>query len=144
MTPIIVLAVALSAATCVLAFALATYALPFMFGLAAFHLAHACGAGMIVAGVVAITAAILSFAFFVYLREVLRSQSARLVFTVVYAAPAAVAGYALMHGVTGAALLSEPLRQLFCVASGAFVATAAMLRFCAQSERETASSLAQK
>ncbi|MBX5137652.1 hypothetical protein HJB79_02350 [Rhizobium lentis] len=131
MTPIIVLAVALSAAMCVLAFALATHALPLMFGLAAFHLSHACGAGVIVAGIVAVTAAILSFALFVYLREVLRSQSAKLVFTIVYAAPAAVAGYALMHGVTSAAPFSEPLRQLFCVASGALIAIAAMLRLSA-------------
>lgn len=134
MTPIILFAVALSAAMCVLAFVLATHALPFMFGLAAFHLAHACGAGVIVAGIVASTAAILSFASFasfVYLREVLRSQSAKLVVTVVYAAPAALAGYALTHGLIGAASLSEPLKQLFCFASGAFVAIAAMLRLSA-------------
>ncbi|OJV02297.1 MAG: hypothetical protein BGO06_08730 [Shinella sp. 65-6] len=134
MTPIILFAVALSAAMCVLAFVLAAHALPFMFGLAAFHLAHACGAGVIVAGIVASTAAILSFASFasfVYLREVLRSQSAKLVVTVVYAAPAALAGYALTHGLIGAASLSEPLKQLFCFASGAFVAIAAMLRLSA-------------
>lgn len=128
MTPIILLAVALSAAMCVLAFALATHALPFMLGLAAFRLAHACGAGVIVAGIVAIVAATLSFALFVYLREVLRNQTAQLVVVVIYAAPAAVAGYAIMHGLIGAALLSEPLKQLFCLASGAFVAIAAMRR----------------
>ncbi|OOO17799.1 hypothetical protein EFR00_28720 [Rhizobium sophoriradicis] len=128
MTPIILLAVTLSVAMCVLAFALATHALPFMLGLAAFRLAHACGAGVIVAGIVAIVAATLSFALFVYLWEVLRNQTARLVVAVVYAVPAAVAGYALMHGAVGAASVSEPTRQFFCLACGAVVGFSAAAR----------------
>ncbi|PII39380.1 hypothetical protein T190_05615 [Sinorhizobium meliloti CCBAU 01290] len=131
MTPIVFLAVALSAAMCALAFALAAHALPFTLGLAAFRLAHACGAGVIVAGIVAIAAAILSFALFVCLREVLRSPSAKLALSTVHAAPAALAGYALMHGVIGAAPVSEPVKTFFCVASGTFVAVAAVLRLSA-------------
>lgn len=128
MTPIILLAVALCAALCVLAFLLATHALPFMAGLAAFQLVQACGAGTIVAGIVAIAIAILSFALFAYLRQVLRSQYARLFLALVYAAPAAVAGYALMHGLTGAMPVAEPVRQAFCLASSALVAITALLR----------------
>ncbi len=131
MTPVILLAIGLAGAMGVLAFALATHALPFILGLGAFRLAHACGAGLMIAGTVAIAAAMLSFALFAYLREVLRSSTARLVLAIVYAAPAAIAGYALMHGVIGAAPLSEPVRQFFCVACGAIVAVAAVLRLSA-------------
>lgn len=132
MTPIILLAVTLSVAMCALAFALATHALPFMLGLAAFRLAHACGAGVIVAGIVAIAAAILSFALFVHLRQSLRNPTAQLVVAIVYAAPAAVAGYALMHGVIGAAPVSETARHFLCLASGGFVGLSAALRLAGQ------------
>lgn len=128
MTPIILLAVALCTALCVLAFVLATHALPFMAGLVAFRLAHACGAGVMIAGVVAIAATILSFALFVCLREVLRNPTARLVLAVAYAAPAAVAGYALMHGVIGAAPVTEPARQFLGIACGAVVGFSAAAR----------------
>lgn len=128
MTPIILLAVALFAAMCGLAFALATHALPFMLGLAAFRLAHTCGAGVIGAGIVAIAAATLSFALFVYLREVLRSPSAKLVLTIVYAVPAAVAGYALMHGLLSGGPMSELAKQIFYMTCGAVVGFSAALR----------------
>ncbi|RVG06463.1 hypothetical protein [Sinorhizobium meliloti] len=128
MTPIILLAVALCTALCVLAFVLATHALPVMLALAAFRLAHACGAGVMIAGVVAIAAAILSFALFVYLREVLRNPTARLVLVVAYAAPAAVAGYALMHGVIGPAQVTESARQFLGIACGAVVGFSAAAR----------------
>ncbi|MDC9813923.1 hypothetical protein [Rhizobium binxianense] len=128
MTPIILLAVALCTALCALAFVLATHALPLMAGLAAFQLVRACGASAIVAGIVAFAFAILSFALFAYLRQVLRSQHARLLLALAYAAPAAIAGYGLMHGVTGAVPLAEPVRQAFCLASSALVAITAMLR----------------
>ncbi|ARS72851.1 hypothetical protein [Sinorhizobium meliloti] len=128
MTPIILLAVGLSGAMCVLAFALATHAVPFILGLAAFRLAFAWGAGWMVAGTAGVAAAILSFALFVYLWEVLRSPSAKLVLAIVYAAPAAVVGYAFVHGVIGAAPLSEPGRQFLCLASGGFVGLSAVGR----------------
>ncbi|MFB0690366.1 hypothetical protein ACA106_07610 [Agrobacterium pusense] len=128
MTPIVLLAVALCTALCALALVLATHALPFMLALAAFRLAHACGAGVIIAGVVAIAAAILSFALIVYLREVLRDPTARLVLAVAYAAPPAVAGYALMHGVIGAAPVTEPARQFLGIACGAVVGFSAAVR----------------
>lgn len=131
MTPIILLAVALSGAMCVLAFALATQALPFMLCLCAFRLVLACGAGVVLAGITAIAVAIASFALFVYLREGLRNPTAQLVVAIVYAAPAAVAGYALMRGLIGLAVVSEPVKTFFCVASGTFVAVAAVLRLSA-------------
>lgn len=121
MRPIILLAVALSAAMCVLAFALATHALPFMLGPVAFRLARACSAGAIVAGIAAIAIAILSFRLFVCLRQGLRNPTAQLVLAIVYAAPAAVAGYALMHGGIGAAPVSEPAGQFLCLTCGAVV-----------------------
>lgn len=128
MTPTILLAVALCTALCVLAFVLATHALPFMAGFATFQLVQACGAGAIVAGTVAIAIAILSLALFAYLRQILRSPYARLFLALVYATPATIAGYALMHGVTGAVPFAESVRQAFCLASSALVAITALLR----------------
>jgi len=48
----------------------------------------------------------------------------------VFAAPAAMAGYALVHGVTREAVPSEIWRQIFCVIGGGFVGGAALLRLC--------------
>ncbi|WP_018236168.1 hypothetical protein [Ensifer sp. BR816] len=128
MTQIILLAVASAAAMCVLAFTLATHALPFMLGLAAFRLALACGAEWMAAGIVGVAAGILSLALFIYLREGLRNPTAKLFLAVAYAAPAAVAGYALMYGVIGAAPVSEPARHFLCLASGGFVGLSAAVR----------------
>jgi hypothetical protein len=99
MTPVITLVVLLFGAMWTLAFLLASYALPFMLGLAAYRLVLACGTGWIVAGVAAIVASVLSFVIFVYLRAMLRNPLANLALCVAYAVPSAVAGYALMHGI---------------------------------------------
>jgi hypothetical protein len=46
----------------------------------------------------------------------------------VFAAPAAVAGYALVHGVTKEAVPSEIWPQIFCISGGALVGVSASLR----------------
>jgi len=46
----------------------------------------------------------------------------------VTAAPAAVIGYALVHGVTEVDIPSEIWRQIFCVIGGAFVLVSALMR----------------
>jgi hypothetical protein len=99
-----------------------------MIGLAASRFALACGAGSIAAALVGIAVGGLAFASFVYLRSVLRSPSAKLAVAAIFALPAAVAGYALMHGVISGVQLSEPLRQIVCLASGGFVAFSAAVR----------------
>ncbi|MCM2505546.1 hypothetical protein NDN16_17920 [Aureimonas altamirensis] len=49
----------------------------------------------------------------------------------IFAAPAAVAGYALVYGVTREAVPSEIWRQIFCIVGGGFVGIAAMMRLAA-------------
>ena len=49
------------------------------------------------------------------------------------AAPAAVAGYALVHGVTKESVPSEIWRQIFCIIGGGFVGISALLRLAAPS-----------
>jgi hypothetical protein len=98
MTSVILLAAALFVGICALAFTLATYALPFVIGLAASRLILGCGAAWAFAAIAGLAVGVSSFAALVYLRAVLRRPFARFAVAVIYAAPAAVAGYALMHG----------------------------------------------
>lgn len=46
----------------------------------------------------------------------------------IFAAPAAVAGYALVYGVTKEAVPSDIWRQVFCIAGGGFVGFSALAR----------------
>lgn len=48
-----------------------------------------------------------------------------------FAAPAAVAGYALVHGITKEAVPSEVWRQIFCVLGAIFVGVSALMRLAA-------------
>jgi len=45
-----------------------------------------------------------------------------------FATPAAVAGYAPVHGVTKESVPSEIWRQIFCIIGAAFVGVSALLR----------------
>lgn len=58
----------------------------------------------------------------------LRVPILRLAVALIFAAPAAVAGYALVHGVTREAVPSEIWRQIFCIAGGIFVGGSALAR----------------
>lgn len=128
MIPVIFLGVFLSAAICTLAFLVATYALPFIVGVAAFRIAVAYGEGWIVAGATAFTIGVTSFAVFVYLRTLLRNPLAKTALCVAYAVPSAVAGYSLMHGLLRDAPIREAFRQVLCIGCGAIVGTASFLR----------------
>ncbi|MHB2266778.1 hypothetical protein [Aliihoeflea sp. PC F10.4] len=114
MIVLMLLAVALVADLCVLAFTLAVYALPFMLGVEAAKWACASGSGLIGAGLVGLVAGAAAHGLLVFAFTSLRSPVLRLNVALVFAAPAAVAGYALIHGVTGDAVPSEVWRQIFC------------------------------
>lgn len=128
MTSVILLAAALFVGLCVLAFTLATYALPFMIGLAASRLALGCGAVWIFAAIAGLAVAVSTFALLAHLQAVLRNPAAKLAVAVICAAPAAVAGYALMRGVVSGMQMGELFRQSLCLASGGFVAVSAAVR----------------
>lgn len=131
MTPMILLAGALLLGLCVLAFTTATYALPVMVGFAAGRLAIACGAPLAIAAILGLVAAVSSFSALVYLQAGLRSPAARLAVVVIYAAPAAVAGYALMFGVLNGMQMEGFVRQCLCLAGGGFVVISAVFRLTA-------------
>ena len=61
----------------------------------------------------------------------IRSPVIRLAVALVFAAPAAVAGYALVHGITREAVPSEIWRQIFCIVGGGVVGIAALMRLAA-------------
>lgn len=113
---------------CVLAYTLAIYALPFMLALAVARFAYGTGAGWLGAGIVGLVAGAASFGVLTFLFAVLRAPVLRIALALIFAAPAAVAGYALVHGVTAEAVPSPVWRQIFCLAGGAGVGVAAMIR----------------
>lgn len=131
MIGLIVMTVMLVIVLCVLAYRLATYALPFMAALAAARFAHGTGAGLIGAGLVGLVAAVASFGILAFLFAAARAPILRLAVAIVFAAPAAVAGYALVHGVTGEAVPSSVWRQIFCLAGGAVTGLSAFARLAA-------------
>jgi hypothetical protein len=128
MIMLLVLAIVLVGAVAVLAYRLATFALPFMLGLEAARFAYATGAGWIGAGIVGFLAGVAAFGILAFLFATLRAPILRLAVAVIFAAPAAVAGYALVHGVTREAVPSEIWRQIFCIAGGIFVGCSALAR----------------
>lgn len=128
MVAVMFMSVALVALLCVLAYNLAIYALPFFVGLTAAQFAYETGAGLIGAGLVGLFSAGAAFGILAGLFEAIRSPIIRLIVALIFAAPAAFAGYALVHGVTKEAVPSDVWRQIFCIAGGAFVGISALIR----------------
>ena len=128
MATVMIMGVALIAMLCVLAYTLAVYALPFMLGLTAAQFAYQTGSGLIGASLVGLVAAVAAFGILAFLFDTLRPPILRLIVALVFAAPAVVAGYALIHGVTKESVPSEIWRQIFSIIGGAFVGISALLR----------------
>ncbi|MCW5720462.1 MAG: hypothetical protein KIS86_04895 [Devosia sp.] len=134
MVAVTLMSVVLIAGLCVLAYTLAVYALPFMLGVAAAQFAYHTGAGFIGAGLVGLVAAVAAFGVLALLFDTLRSPILRLIVALVFATPAAVAGYALVHGVTKESVPSEVWRQIFCLAGGSFVGMSALVQLIMPTE----------
>src|SRR5690606_11799206 len=128
MVAVMFMSVALIALLCVLAYTLAIYALPFMLGLTAAQFAYQTGSGLIGAGLVGLFSAGVAFGILAALLEMIRTPAIRLIVALMFAAPAAVAGYALVYGVTKEAVPSEIWRQIFCIVGGGCVGMAAWMR----------------
>jgi len=131
MITVMLMSVGLIAMLCVAANTLAVYALPFMLGLSAAQFAYHTGSGFIGAGLVGLVAAGVAFGLLALLFDTLRSPILRLIVALIFAAPAAVAGYALVHGVTKESVPSEIWRQIFCIVGGGFVGISALVRLAA-------------
>ena len=116
---------------CVLFFTLATYALPFMLGLEVARFAYHTGSGFLGAVVVGVVAGAAVFGLAFLPLGIVRLPVLQIVAALIYAAPAVVAGYALVYGITHEYVPSDIWRQLFCIAGGIFVGVSALLRLMA-------------
>ena len=137
MVMLIIMGVGLLIGLCVLAYTLAIYAVPFMLGLVVTRFAYATGSGFIGAGLVGIVAGVVVFCGLVFLFAVLRHPFQRLIVALIFAGPAAVAGYELVYGIMRESVPSEIWRQLFCVIGGVFVGLSAMARLISSPESRT-------
>lgn len=127
----IIACVVLIGMLCMLFFTLATYALPFMAGLEVARLAYHSGSGSLGAVLVGIVVGMLVFGLAFFLLGIVRSPVLQIAVALVYTAPAVVAGYALVYGITREYVPSDIWRQLFCIAGGLFVGVSALLRLMA-------------
>jgi hypothetical protein len=125
---VMLMSVALVGTLCVVVYTLAPFALPVMLGFAAARLAYHTGSGLIGASFIAVVAAVAAFGVFAVLLSTLRSPILRLIVALIFATPAALAGYLLVHGVTYEAIPSAHWRETFCVIGGAFAGVSALLR----------------
>lgn len=128
MIALVTLSVVMVIAMCSLAYMLATYAVPFLLAVMATRFAFATGAGYIGAGIVGLFAGVASYGFLAYLYTSLRSPGLRLAIALIFAIPAAIAGFALVHGAAREAVPSEVWRKIFSLIGGAFVGLSALAR----------------
>lgn len=134
----IIACVVLTGMLCMLFFTLATYALPFMLGLEVARFAYHSGSGILGAVLVGIVVGMLVFGLAFLLLGIVRSPVLQITVALVYTAPAVVAGYALVYGITREYIPSDIWRQLFCIAGGLFVGFSALLRLMAAAGPDSA------
>lgn len=131
---LVLLAISLSIALGVLAFRFAVFALPVMAGIAAFLQVHEGGAGFGLSFLAGLAGAAVSVALVTAILGFARNPFLRLGVLGLFAVPAAVAGYALAHGVAKHALDPGVLLTFICGGCGAVVAVAAMINLNALGE----------
>lgn len=113
---------------CWVMFNLAVYALPFFAGVSIGMAAHNSGAGVIGAIAIGLFAGALTLVLGQILLATIRSPVLRFTLTFAYAAPAALAGYSVMHGLTGIGGTADGWRQIFGIIGAVIVALVAWSR----------------
>jgi len=116
---------------CWLLFNLAVYALPFFAGVSAGMAAYHAGAGPLGAIMVGLIAGALTLVIGQVLFAIVRSPVLRAIVALLFAAPAAVAGYHAVYGVTGIGDAGEIWRQAFALIAAAIVGFVAWSRVSA-------------
>ena len=114
-----------------LLFTLAVYALPFYAGLSAAMWAYSHDAGLVGTAVVGLVAAGLIFGIGQVLFATLRSPWLRALVAAIYAAPAALAGYSAVYGVSGIGGTGEAWRIVIACIGATVVAVVAWVRVSA-------------
>jgi hypothetical protein len=98
---------------------------------AATRFAYGSGAGFFGAGVVGLVAGMASFAVMVLLFATLRAPVLRTTVALIFTAPAVVAGYALVHGLTAEIVPSPIWRQIFSAIGAISTGVCALARLAA-------------
>ncbi len=124
---LILLAVSLTIAFCIIAYNLAIYAFPLWVGLTAAQYAWGAGAGIVMSVLAAIAAALLSVALVIAVLGSAKNPIFRLIALAVFAVPATVAGYALIHGIAKNAIDPSIALNLLSGAGGLFIGLAAIV-----------------
>lgn len=94
------LAISLTIAASVIAYNLAIYALPVMAAITAAQYAWGAGAGVLMSGLAAAGAALLSITLVFVVLGFARNPVLRFIALALFAVPAVIAGYALVYGIT--------------------------------------------
>ena len=128
MIALIIISTVLIGTLCVLAYRLAVYALPVMLGFEITRVAYQTGAGMIGSSIIGFIAGTAAYGLLSVLFVSLQSPAARIAVGLIFALPAAGAGYALVSGISANAIPLELWRFLFCVLGGLLVGSAAFTR----------------
>lgn len=131
---LVLLAISGTILLCILAWNFAIYALPFMVGLTAFQWAYAAEAGLLLSGLAALAGALLSIGAVIAVLGFARNPFLRLAALGVFAVPAAIAGYALVFGVTKNLVDSSVLLNMLGAVGGLVVGIGAMVNLNAIGE----------
>ena len=131
---LILLAISLTIAACVIAWKLAIYALPVMSAITAAQYAWGAGAGVLMSGFAAIGAALLSVALVIVVLGFAKNPVLRLIALALFAVPAVIAGYALVYGITKNAIDSTVLLNLLGGMGGLVIGISAIVNLNALGE----------
>jgi hypothetical protein len=128
MVAVLIMCIMLTGTLCVLAYRFAVHALPIMLGFATAHIANGTGAGLIGTGIVGLVTGASAFGLLSVVFVSVKSPIVRVIIGMVFALPAAGAGYTLVSGISASAFPSEIWQQIFCIIGGVFVGAAAFTR----------------
>ena len=99
-----------------------------MLGFEIVRIAYGPGAGLIGAGIIGLVASAVAFGLLSVVFVSVKSPITRVVIGLIFALPAAGAGYALLSGFSASAVPSEIWRQILCIIGGVLVGAAAFTR----------------
>lgn len=116
---------------CWLLFSLAVYALPFFAAMTVGLWAHDGGAGAIGAIAAGLAAGIVTLVAGQLLSGTVRSTAVRALLALAFAAPAAIAGYHAVFGITAIGVPSEAWRHAFAIVGAVIVGFTAAARLAA-------------
>ncbi len=135
MIALIIMSTVLIGTLCVLAYRLAVLALPVTLSFTIARIAYQTGAGMIGAGIIGFIAGAVAYGLLSVLFVSLRSPAARIAVGLIFALPAAGAGYTLISGISASMIQSELWRLMFCALGGLLIGSVAFTRLLVPSTR---------